>query len=86
VPHAHHHSTIRLADLMALATEWRDLMPAHPAPWAVLDGIEPVGWMRLMAPERVAMTWEDWRDRWLDRYHELDFARREALGVDQAEG
>jgi hypothetical protein len=28
---------------------------------------------------RRAMGWEDWRDRWLDRYHELDFARNEQL-------
>jgi hypothetical protein len=25
------------------------------------------------------MTWEDWRDRFLDKLHELDFARNEDL-------
>jgi uncharacterized protein len=77
-------AAIRQADLMALATERRDLLPNSPLPWLQIDGptpIEPIGWVRLMAPERVAMTWEDWRDRWLDRLHELDFARCELMGL-----
>lgn len=75
---------LKRADLMALATERRDLLPRSPLPWSVIDGadpIQPVDWVRLMAPERVAMGWEDWRDRWLDRLHELEFARCEQLGV-----
>ncbi len=73
-----HRRAIKQADLMALATEKRDLMPAHHAgadSWPCLHGIEPVGWVRLHSTERTAMGWEDWRDRWLDRLHELDFAR-----------
>ena len=66
-----------LSDLIALATEKRDLMPSSPRPWPVLAGVEPVGWVNLRSIERERMTWEDWRDRWLDRYHELDFARNE---------
>lgn len=32
---------VKLADLRALATEKRDLMPVNPERWPVLDGIEP---------------------------------------------
>lgn len=78
-PYAHWATLIRTADLQALATERRDLLPSGGAPWDVLQGIEPIGWVRLYTRERRAMDWEDWRDRWLDRYHELDFARNEAL-------
>lgn len=75
-------SDIKLADLIALATERRDLMPHHHAgaiAWPCLQGIDPVSWVNLHTPERQAMTWEDWRDRWLDKYHELDYARNDAL-------
>ncbi|MBU1282849.1 MAG: phosphohydrolase [Gammaproteobacteria bacterium] len=34
-------ASVKHADLVALATEKRDLMPAHPEPWACLDGITP---------------------------------------------
>jgi hypothetical protein len=71
------HRDVKRADLIALATEKRDLMPDSPRPWPVLAGVEPVGWINLRSIERERMTWEDWRDRWLDRYHELDFARNE---------
>ncbi len=33
--------TVKRADLVALATEKRDLMPSHPEPWPCLDGIQP---------------------------------------------
>jgi hypothetical protein len=74
-----HASAVRQADLQALATERRDLMPDSARPWRVLQGVEPIGWVRLHSPERTAMDWEDWRDRWLDRYHELDFARNDRV-------
>ncbi len=32
---------VKHADLVALATEKRDLMPSHPEPWPCLDGIQP---------------------------------------------
>lgn len=62
---------IKHADLRALATERRDLLPHRGDEWAVLTGVEPVGWVRLDTPERRALDWEFWRDRFLDRYHEL---------------
>lgn len=78
-----HAEAIKRADLLALAVERRDLMPHHgsagPRPWPCLQGLEPPHWVNLRAPEREAMGWEDWRDRWLDRYHELDYARNDAL-------
>lgn len=76
-----HGADIRRADLMALATERRDLMPRSPSPWDSLIGVAPVSWVHLNSPERRKMDWEDWRDRWLDKYHELDFARNELLGI-----
>lgn len=33
--------SVKHADLVALATEKRDLMPSHPEPWPCLAGIEP---------------------------------------------
>lgn len=33
---------VKHADLVALATERRDLMPEHPASWECLEGIEPL--------------------------------------------
>ena len=32
---------VKHADLVALATEKRDLMPSHPEPWPCLEGIAP---------------------------------------------
>lgn len=80
---AQHHAAIKQADLIALATERRDLLhPRATTPWACLQGIEPLQRVHLHDRTRRAMDWEDWRDRWLDRYHELDFARNEAVGLD----
>jgi hypothetical protein len=76
-----HAEAIHRADMMALATERRDLMPRSASPWPCLEGIEPAPWIRLNSPERRKMDWEDWRDRWLDKYHEIDFARNELLGI-----
>lgn len=75
-------AAIHAADMRALATERRDLLPpaASAAHWPCLDGHAPVDWVDLNAPERVAMTWLDWRSVFTDRYLELEFAR-----LDQAE-
>lgn len=68
---------IRRADLMALATERRDLVQDAPTPWPALqaDEVQPVGWVRLNSPDRAQHDWEFWRDRFLDRFHELEHAR-----------
>lgn len=70
---------LHIADLIALATEKRDLMPESQRPWPQLSGIEPIDWVHLYSTERVQSSWEDWRDRWLDKYHELEYARNERL-------
>jgi hypothetical protein len=76
-----HGERIKQADLQALATEKRDLLPATPTPWASLQGIDPITWLQLNSPERLAMGWTDWRDAWLTRLDELDFARNALAGL-----
>lgn len=68
------------ADMVALATERRDLMPAHPEIWGCLQGVSPVPrqLVNLMGPDRTKWSWTDWRDAFIERYRELDFARNSA--------
>lgn len=70
------HQAIRRADLIALATERRDLLPDHPQRWAVLTGIEPVQWIDLM--ERDGMDEDDWAIAFQHRFEQLQ-AGRDAL-------
>ena len=69
--YADHYHTIKHADLVALATERRDLMPPHPREWPVLAGVAPVGWLRLQ--DRAHMRDTDWRQAFLDRFAALTF-------------
>lgn len=80
-------AVLKHIDLIALATERRDLTTWHPdrcQPWAVLhdddpaERIEPITWLRLDSPERAAMTWQDWRQAFLDRFEALQHAQRVA--------
>jgi len=66
---------IHQADLIALATERRDLMHPGPDPWPCLQGISPVQGINLR--DRDTFTWQDWRQAFIDRYDELDFARNQ---------
>jgi hypothetical protein len=72
---------IRDADLIALATERRDLMPPTHRPWAALDGIEPVEWINLN--DQAQFTWQDWRRTFTDLFNELNFARALQMGAPQ---
>lgn len=80
-------------DMEALATERRDLMPFDAylhQPWQVLGDrevdpesvIRPIDWVDLKAPEREALTWQDWRQQFLDRFAEITFG----LGLDMRQG
>lgn len=85
--HTAHRAAIKRADLVALATERRDLLPfAHEAcmPWPVLDapGAEvPTAKLRLNTPERTACQWHHWRDDFIQRFEQLDRARLQAAAA-----
>jgi len=63
-------AAIKHADLTALATERRDLLPPCGPAWT--HGVHAVPWVQLR--QRDALTWQDWRQAFIDRYHELSFA------------
>ena len=67
------------ADLIALATERAQLLPPTPTLWPCLVHVQPASWVDLMAPERCAMTWADWRQQFADQADALDFGRNDAL-------
>lgn len=57
--------SVKRADLILLATEQRDLMPAHNDEWTLIRGVEPL-------TERIKpMTSDDAKWYFLDRYYEL---------------
>ncbi len=48
-----HHPEVKHADLVALATEKRDLLPRERCQWEVLEGISPISRLTLpMSPEQ----------------------------------
>lgn len=57
--------SVKRADLVALATEKRDLMPFDPVPWPILDGVSPSARPITPLPPRLA------RELFLNRYHQL---------------
>lgn len=61
------------ADRTALATEREQLMPPGGPAWTVTASHPPIGWWNFA--EREAFTWLDWRQAFLDRFAELNFAR-----------
>lgn len=86
--HATHRADIKRADLIALATERRDLMryaPGISLPWPILDTpgqeVQPLEGADLNNPARIAMGWRHHRDAFLARYRLLD-ARRAAHGAE----
>ncbi len=82
---ASHRLSVRQIDLIALATERRDLMPYQPgthAPWPILDkpGQEvPTAPISLTTAKREQTHWTEWRDQFLARYELLDGLVREQL-------
>lgn len=76
LPMAGYTGLVHWADSMALACEREALMPTNGSHWACLAGITPPAWAvhDLRDPARRQHDWEFWRDRWLDKHHELRFA------------
>ena len=69
---------IKRADLIALATERRDLMrwePGTSEPWDVIDTpgsiVPPTDWINLARLSRQHTDWTQWRDDWLYHFHTL---------------
>lgn len=67
---------LRQIDLVALATERRDLMPwnaeIHDG-WPILDTpgkvVPEADWVDLNSARRNAQQWSEWRDQFMERYH-----------------
>ncbi|WP_200933043.1 hypothetical protein [Acidovorax sp. Leaf160] len=80
-----HAPSIHQVDLIALATERRDLMPYRAgthAPWPILDtpGNEvPTVSISLTAPKREQTHWTEWRDLFVQRFCRLDEITRNTL-------
>jgi 5'-deoxynucleotidase YfbR-like HD superfamily hydrolase len=66
-------AAIKRADLIALATEKRDLLPPGGPEWECLRGVQPLNWLNLR--EQDGMSWQDWRAAFEDRFQTLEFAR-----------
>ena len=64
-----HAIAIHYADLVALATERRDLIIEHADEWPRLNGVEPVDWIDLN--DRDGMDWTDWRLAYLAKHEEV---------------
>lgn len=74
---AAHRDTVKAFDLIALATERRDLLPWQPLrhrPWPLLDtpghAVEPAD-VNLASAWRTHKHWTEWRDAFVDRYELL---------------
>lgn len=59
------HPSIKVADNIMLATEQRDLMPAHDDEWTVIAGVQP------LEATITPLSQVDARDLFLQRYKEL---------------
>ena len=69
---------IKHADLLALATERRDLLPVGGPAWPCLHTIAPLDSLDL---RRSSYRPDDWRDAFCDRFDELNVALAEARAV-----
>lgn len=80
-------TAIIVADRMALAMEREQLLPkvqpnGYPStPWPSLAKVPVLTDIDLMDRDRVAMTWQDWREMFIEHYQALDFGRREPKAV-----
>lgn len=81
-----HRRLVNHYDLVALATERRDLTnfdPKRNDDWPVLDSpgstVAPVEWVNLNALDRLNAPWSHWRDLFLTRYFDLQRAVHASL-------
>jgi len=65
---------VRWADLTALSTERRALMPASPVVWPVTESHPPVDWMDFDAA--ADFDWQHWRTAFLRKFSELSERRQ----------
>ena len=63
---------IHSADMMALSTERLQLLPPSGPVWPCTLSHPPVKWINL--DDQAQFDWEDWRDGFMDRFDELNFA------------
>lgn len=82
-----HRAKIKRWDLIALATERRDLLKWNPEtsePWAILDTpgdeVQPID-LRLDAELRYTTTWGMWVQLFLEQYDQLTRKVRQTAGV-----
>lgn len=66
---------IHWADMTALSTERTQLMPDAGPRWPELDEYPPRRTCDVDLRTRHGFAWSDWRQAFLDRFQELDFAR-----------
>jgi 5'-deoxynucleotidase YfbR-like HD superfamily hydrolase len=69
VTFSRHHQRIKRADLVAMATERRDLLPSAGPTWTSLAKVQTVDWVHLGS--RAGLDWMDWRQAYLDKFAEL---------------
>lgn len=76
--HTAHRAAIKHADLIALATERRDLLPsaAQATPWPVLDTPGAQVHPLRLSLEHSQQPWQHWRDAFLLTFHRLDAQRQ----------
>lgn len=67
---------IHWADMAALRTERESLMPTGGPRWEVQKSHPFIPWWDFSAGAQ--LSWGDWRQIFIDKYHMLDFARGEA--------
>lgn len=70
-PRAGYRTQLRQADLIALATERRDLMPPSTERWPILDGIEPWAEVQLRTEQLERRQPAFWRAEFLAHFRRL---------------